>query len=176
MPTELSSLSSRFVVALCAIALTIAWRLYRTKPDTSKPRGSDIVVVLCGENAKVRAVLLGLPAVTLYECTTFGDQARVTASISARRDTSFAAVIVFEPFSNYEGLDQMMSAPMIQNFSRSMFRSAAGLVPVFGIVEELPLLRLMPPAMLGLLPPLFKPNVDAPVPSDVEAVVAAITT
>ena len=127
MMVDNSQLLSIFIAAATTLIYLVVTRRRR---EADAARGADVVVVLCGDKPRARELLFAIPAVTLYECATFGDQLRLTTSFSARRDASFSSVIVIEPYVNFEGLDTMMAQPMITNFHRSMFRAAAGAVPV----------------------------------------------
>ena len=166
--------SQALSILIAALTTLVYLVVTRRRRGADLPRGADVVVVLCGDKPRARELLFAIPAVTLYECATFGDQLRLTTSFSARRDASFSSVIVIEPYTNFDGLDAMMAQPMIQNFHRSMYRAAAGAVPVLGVVEELPLLRLEPPRWLSIIPPLFKPNGGAPIPAEAQAVLDVV--
>ena len=171
MMVDNSQLLSIFIAAATTLIYLVVTRRRR---EADAARGADVVVVLCGDKPRARELLFAIPAVTLYECATFGDQLRLTTSFSARRDASFSSVIVIEPYVNFEGLDTMMAQPMITNFHRSMFRAAAGAVPVLGVVAEMPLLRLEPPRCFSIIPPLFKPNGASPVPAEAQAVLDVV--
>ena len=83
MMVDNSQLLSIFIAAATTLIYLVVTRRRR---EADAARGADVVVVLCGDKPRARELLFAIPAVTLYECATFGDQLRLTTSFSARRD------------------------------------------------------------------------------------------